>query len=424
MIMLNIIIIIIRDFLAFKYFWGYKLVDNRSRQIAGVLAVVVEITLAIFFYYGILNASQMTSLAVYVIFYVVPLGLPMICFKKINIAIILFYNIGLEYLRQIINALLFFFDIEQTRFLEDSIMAVLFIAVAVIIVALKAESIEKMQNYMRKIPWYVYIIFSVLASLPGYRFFVSDDRQSLMEWKENMANLQSGMVGGLICVLLILVLVVIQSEKEIRRVNALNMQCIREETEQYREMSRIQNETRKFRHDYMAHLETLISIANNGTLQEINNYLSELFGASETIKYIYTNNVIGDAIVNKYASKAKNDGVKLSFVGRFPDSINIFETDLCIVLSNLLSNAYDAVLKCYREKNVVLEVSNYEGHLFIRIRNTIETPPKIVKGKFVSDKAYGDHGIGLENVKEALKRCNGRLEWKISGDIMIFDVVI
>lgn len=196
----------------------------------------------------------------------------------------------------------------------------------------------------------------------------------------------------------------------------LNDGCIREQTRQYEFLNSTQRELMKFRHDSLGHLTAIRYMAESNDSRSILNYIDKLFGEFEKIKYISTGNIIGDAVLNQYYGRCQNSGVEITIVGRFAKNFKVSETELCVIITNLMSNAFNAAIKC-KEKQIKVTLSHYLDSQIICVENTVagdvtidERKAEIVANSHDS-KIISAHGFGTINVKEAVKCTGGSVRW-------------
>ena len=102
--------------------------------------------------------------------------------------------------------------------------------------------------------------------------------------------------------------------------------------------------TRSFRHDMNSHIYVLKSLCEKQNWESMDQYIERI--NQENIKnnhFLQTGNSVVDAICNLYIEKANKENISIFFSGNMPDKINIEDFDLCIIFTNLLSNAIEAV---------------------------------------------------------------------------------
>ena len=86
--------------------------------------------------------------------------------------------------------------------------------------------------------------------------------------------------------------------------------------------------------------------------------------------------------------------------------------DLCLMLGNLLENSLEAL---QREGTGWLRVRSFStpGYLSLVVGNSCTRPLRSVNGRYLSSKAPGRFGIGLETVREIAQRYGGQAEFAV-----------
>ena len=86
--------------------------------------------------------------------------------------------------------------------------------------------------------------------------------------------------------------------------------------------------------------------------------------------------------------------------------------DLCLLLSNLLENSLEALQRegggWVRARSVATP-----GYFSLVVGNTCTRPLRSVNGHYLSSKAPGRFGIGLETVRKAAERYGGQAEFTV-----------
>ena len=230
-----------------------------------------------------------------------------------------------------------------------------------------------------------------------------------------------GVTGLLVCVVLINVH---SSIKDIRyKENDKRIKDILEQQKRYCELIDDQNiETRSFRHDMNAHMNSISYLIERRMYKELDNYIKELTKSYSAIpKRVDVGNYIADAIVQETVYEAKKINADFEYRGRMTEAMKDREYDICIILSNLLNNAIEAVEKLSDDspKNIRLDIRNYNNKTIIIDRNK-----DIVNNvSLITTKAdVRDHGFGLYNVKKSVKALKG--DMKISHRESEFVVTI
>jgi two-component system, LytTR family, sensor histidine kinase AgrC len=184
---------------------------------------------------------------------------------------------------------------------------------------------------------------------------------------------------------------------------------------QFALMKRIYETTRAFRHDFMNHVNVIQSLVQRDEKGKLDGYLSELQQVyTKQKEYIRTGNVVIDSILNCKLQEAESYDIPFSQDINIPDELAFSSFDMTVILGNLLDNAIKASLKVEREKrfiNIIMRIE--KGVLRITIKNKYDGIV-LYKGHNIitSEKDTENHGIGLENVRQVVKKYNGTLDIK------------
>ena len=205
---------------------------------------------------------------------------------------------------------------------------------------------------------------------------------------------------------------VMESERNKSMENLLKMQ--REQYEQLQ--SRIQ-ENRRARHDFRQHRMVIQDMVNRGDLDSLKKYLEEYEQQfPETRETLYCGNLAVNAVFSYYADRTRLAGIPITFKIDLPEKLILSETDLCVLIGNLLENALEACkTQAANDKRFirVLIQQNQMSAISIAIDNSCPSRPVWDGQKLLSTKHPGS-GIGTESAKYIARRYSGdaRFEWK------------
>lgn len=170
---------------------------------------------------------------------------------------------------------------------------------------------------------------------------------------------------------------------------------------------------RRLTHEFTNHTEALALLLQQGDYEGAKAYLSTLtktIAANTTI--MNTHNPLLDALLSKKYEEASRKGVMVYF--DLPDlrDMPMDQTDLVIVLSNLLNNAIEAAEQA-DPPEVYVRMRKSEDEVVLSVRNRVEKDLNLADGQLprISQKGAG-HGFGLWNVRDVLKKYGG--EYTIS----------
>jgi len=184
------------------------------------------------------------------------------------------------------------------------------------------------------------------------------------------------------------------------------------QAKEYSQLSQHVQETREIRHDFRHQITVISGLLNQGNYEELKEYLSQYESSISLQTKIYCRQPAVNAILSHYDLLCAQDKIKTKFAVDFPTLSPISSVDFCIVLGNLLENAY---LECKT-------LQKYEKFIHLKARQTspgafvllIENPyeheiKKTDSGFFLSSRRKNCVGTGLKSVTAICKKYDGHL---------------
>lgn len=264
-------------------------------------------------------------------------------------------------------------------------------------------------NVLLFIPAFLIICLARIIAIYGGE--ISNEEAAFI----NGINITKGAVLGILAITLFIVLVIlVYQKKEMKRLMVLKDKCLREQTEQYKMAMNKERELRRFRHDYNAHMTAISGLLANEEYVKLQEYIKSMGYFREKFNLVNSGNIITDAVFNQYKELCDKDNIEFEISGKLPENFNMAETDLCVLLSNLISNAYEAALKCEEDRRIIsVEIRNSDEDVFIDVSNSVNGEVMFKNGLPVTDKPdRKNHGFGVENILEVVERNGGYVEWK------------
>lgn len=259
------------------------------------------------------------------------------------------------------------------------------------------------------------VIFAlvVLREVQGKWGYMGDIEINIAMLYQGVNQIKDAFISIIYTVLLVAIISIFYQRKRLNREIMLKEKCIEEQAQQYEFMGRANQESRKFRHDFNRHIDMLADLFDHGRTAELGKYIHQLSNAKERAYYISTGNMVYDAIVNQYYVKCRDAGIMLKCSGAFPEGFSVEMTDLCVILSNALENAYEAVSQCAGDREIHCDIGNRKNLIFITILNPAARLPLIEDGAIRTTKAdVENHGFGTKNMQEAAARNGGSVRWR------------
>lgn len=171
---------------------------------------------------------------------------------------------------------------------------------------------------------------------------------------------------------------------------------------------------RRTKHDLHHYIDAITAFIRTGQYEpaaDISSHARQGIGTA----LIFTGNETVDAIIYSKRLLFKQIGAALSIDGLLPKVLDYDTADICIVLSNALENAAEAVAVLPDKQRTVYLRFRFQGWLLIIVENEINTLPKMTNGRYFSNKGEPLHGIGLDSIAAACQRQNGYLETVIEN---------
>lgn len=185
------------------------------------------------------------------------------------------------------------------------------------------------------------------------------------------------------------------------------------------------DDAKKLRHDFKNHILVMSVLINDKKYDELSNYIKKMFYEEQIVisKLIITGNPAMDIIINNKLNKSIILNIKVHTNIYVPKGLKIDEFELVVVLGNILDNAIEATCKLEEnERYIKIFVKYYDKKtLTISVLNTYDGKNQFLKIK-TSKEDKENHGIGLRNVREVMKKNNGFFE--ISHDDKFFEVKV
>lgn len=220
-----------------------------------------------------------------------------------------------------------------------------------------------------------------------------------------------------------LMIALIISRNVYREKEYLAAKYLEEQKLHYEYLENRERETKKFRHDIKGHLLLVNDLINKKQYEVCETYLHEINVRIDRFSNkISVNNGIADAIVNRFYVEAKQKGIDLQVKGHLPNPCYLSGYDICTILSNLLSNAIEAECAAGGE-TVHVEFRYTDSEIMLVVENDYIQDLEQSDGAFFTTKEdKANHGFGLENVKECIKKNNGQIT--IDTEKNIFRVLV
>lgn len=183
-------------------------------------------------------------------------------------------------------------------------------------------------------------------------------------------------------------------------------------------------------HEYKNHLNILYSMIQVCREDELKDkakkYIGNVFENKNLLNNLseLDNTILKAVLLNKINQAEKNEIDCYYFIDSQLEGLPLDDSELTVVLSNLLNNAIEAASKS-EKKTIEISTDYYQGKYIIEVSNSVNNLtksmiPDISKVRF-STKGTG-RGYGLYNVKNIVEKYRGKVNMSLEDDM--FDVLI
>lgn len=170
------------------------------------------------------------------------------------------------------------------------------------------------------------------------------------------------------------------------------------------------NEIREIRHDIHHVVRVMRTLADEDHIVELKSLLHE-YGEKTNLEKlpVFCENIIANSIIGYYYLQAKEHGISLENKCRINSINTISDSDLCVILGNILENAIEACLRMTEgNRFICLEVNTINHHQLIRIENSYDCSTiGEMDGRLLSKKEGKLHGFGLSNIEKIISSYGG-----------------
>ena len=168
-------------------------------------------------------------------------------------------------------------------------------------------------------------------------------------------------------------------------------------------------EARRARHDVKHHMIIIEDCLNSNDYDRLKTYVRQFHeNVPENESFHFCNHHVINILLLYYGHQASELGIDFQVDISISDDMVIADSDISIILSNLLENAIHACKNSsLSDKCIIIHGTGNKDSLFFTIDNSYDNQIiKNKKGQYISTKSTGS-GVGIESVKHIVSRYNG-----------------
>jgi hypothetical protein len=296
-------------------------------------------------------------------------------------------------------------------------------ALSIFIVILITIPLKKIRSQTAKrvseIPFHYYAI-----GLPGLFCCATVLSFLQMESKKQINN-ESNDQFAIICMTLVCLFFIIgsviltfieESRQYLMMQSKLKEKYINLQKNHYKRILSNDEELRKFKHDFKAHIGCMKILSEGRKFEELDQYIQTISNGMDKllVRNINSGNAAVDAVMNYMEVDAQKEGMQIHFTGSVPDNLIISGFDLCTILTNAVTNAIEACRKISEKEMRIIDIKigMYKNLLHIIVENPVSCPVDIkILGKGTGKEDKKNHGFGIQNMIDTANKYNGNVSF-------------
>lgn len=186
----------------------------------------------------------------------------------------------------------------------------------------------------------------------------------------------------------------------------------------------MQIENEKIRHEVKNIFSIVTELLDDGRYSDASEFLHKYVTTREITKeyVIYSQNIVLNYLLNRKIKQCSEMGINITcFVSGVIEGVE--DVDLYILLENLLDNGIEASIQTSKAK-MHLNIYSNAQEIEIEIGNSLKENVLEVNPDMKTTKADKmAHGYGLQNVRDVVKRYNGKMDYSVKmKDYIIFKI--
>ncbi len=209
--------------------------------------------------------------------------------------------------------------------------------------------------------------------------------------------------------------------------NALKDEVIHAQHAYYEMLCEKDREMRGFRHDMVSQIGLLQMLLERDNVAEAKEYLNRIHQEFEQASFhkIHVGEERLDAILSMMNQRALEKGILLEISGELEQRIELDIYELCTIFSNAINNAMEACDRLEDDKNIAIKLLNHTQTLCCRFENTAtEEMYQNILSKETSKVNKNEHGYGVRNIRNAVERLKGSMEYQYQDGKVILEIFI
>lgn len=173
-------------------------------------------------------------------------------------------------------------------------------------------------------------------------------------------------------------------------------------------------------HETRHHYAVLRELLRGGQAKQAEDYLDDLTRhINGSASAAYTVNPVVNAILSAMLPRAEEQKIRVETRIELPERLSVPDTDLAVLLMNLLENAVEANRLAPKgaEKWIRVTMHIRRNYLYVGIENALFAAVEQEEHLFRSTKGDGRHGYGLKAAQAVAQRYSSDLRLKVGSGV-------
>lgn len=270
--------------------------------------------------------------------------------------------------------------------------------------------------------WLLPMIFYVLSQVGGFGGIARDGLYTSRDFVVLVLTNVAQYASVIVC--LQMLIKTHESLLAAERARAMEQQLRLQKNEYTKLVERI-TENDHQRHDLHHHFVALYGFFQDGAYEKAGEYLAQFAEESRTDSEApFCGNLTADHLLRHFTATARSAGAEVLSLMHLPENVGVADTDLCVVLGNLLENAVTALQNQTAGKKYLTVRGEIIGRqLALSVENSYNGAVDFRDGVYYSTKHEGE-GIGLSSVRGIIERGGGSFQISTEQEIFTADVLL
>lgn len=211
----------------------------------------------------------------------------------------------------------------------------------------------------------------------------------------------------------------------VKRIEGINQELMNRQQEQYKKEMELMEGMNQRLHDMKHYINALDSLQ---TMEEVRQYAAGLRDKLMPLQTCHeSGNALVDVILTQKIQYCYQNNIQIMPYVDAKETDFIQNLDLCTIMGNTIDNAIEAAIQMEDEakREIDVRMSKINSMIVYQVSNYFQGPLREKNGHLLTTKADEySHGYGLLNVKSALEKYDGTMNYKYQEDEFTINIVI